>query len=84
MLVVHQAMNFPQQVSDAIEFLRNNREELQRLRSFEGLDFLGLDFGVNRKDAFGQFVSFPSELVTLAGEIRLGLEVSIYGLDENS
>ena len=73
---------FEKQVEDSLEFLRSNQAELSRLKSFEGVEELRLDFGVSRKDLFGQYQFLPPELVSLAGQLGLGLEVSIYGTDE--
>jgi len=72
-----------QQIQDAIEFLRMHREEVVRLGRFEGLDGVDLDFGVNRKNGFLQSSYLPPELVTLAGALGVGVEISIYGEDES-
>ena len=69
------------QIQDAIEFLRTHKEEVVRLRRFEGLDGIDLDFGVNRKNGFLQSSYLPPELVTLAGALGVGIEISIYGED---
>ena len=73
--------DFQGQIRDAISFLTVHRDELLRLRSFPGVDGLLLDFPVYRRDVFVQSQSFPSELVALAGELGLGLELSIYVSD---
>jgi hypothetical protein len=73
--------DFPQQVSDTIEFLKSNRAELLRLKESHGVENMSLDFGVNRKTGFLQSHLFPSELVHLSGEFGMALEVSIYGED---
>jgi hypothetical protein len=70
-----------QQIQDAIEFLQMHKEEVGRLMRFEGLDGVDLDFGVNRKNGFLQSSYLPPELVTLAGALGVGLEISIYGED---
>ena len=70
--------SFKHQVTDAIEFLTSNRLELQQLKSSVGIDGLSLDFGVSETDAFCQNHFFPPELISLAAEYRLALEVSIY------
>ena len=71
--------DFARQVSDAIAFLNSNASELRRLQTSVGLDGLSLDFGINRKNGFLQSQLFPSELVSLAAEYSIALEVSIYG-----
>jgi hypothetical protein len=71
------------QVQDAIEFVRENQKELSRLRSFDGLEDMELDFGVYRKDGFLQSSAFPAELIALAGNWGIGIELSIYGEGED-
>jgi hypothetical protein len=72
-----------QQIQDAIEFLRMHKTEVARLMRFEGLEGVDLDFGVNRKNDFLQSSRLPPELLTLAGALGVGVEVSIYGEDES-
>jgi hypothetical protein len=74
--------DFPKQVADSVQFLKSNRDELLRLKTFEGVNNLRLDFGVNRRKVSGQYQFFPPDLVTLAGQLGLGLEISTYGTDE--
>lgn len=69
---------FSAQVQDAIVFLETNRAELLRLKQFAGLEELSLDFGVNEKDSFLQSYLFPLEIISLATEFALELELSIY------
>ena len=70
------------QITDAIEFLKQNREELARLREAVGAENVSLDFGVWRKRVCAQYSRFPPELLLLAGTLGLGIELSIYGADE--
>jgi hypothetical protein len=67
------------QIQDAFGFLRLNQEELLRLNSCAGLSDLRLDFGLNRKDGFLQSSYLPPELLELAGALKIGIEISIYG-----
>ena len=73
--------NFIGQIHDAIKFLKENKRELVRLRNFNGLEEMSLDFGVERKNGFLQSSFFPPDLIALAGELGMGLELSIYGED---
>jgi hypothetical protein len=75
--------NFAQQIQDAVEFLRQHKEELARLMRCEGLDDARIDFGVSRKNGFLQSSYLPPELITLAGALGIGVEISIYGEDES-
>ncbi len=72
-----------QQIQDAIEFLQTHKEEVGRLMRFDGLEGIDLDFGVNRTNGFVQSNRLPPELLTLAGALSVGVEVSIYGEDES-
>ena len=72
-----------QQTQDATEFLRMHKEEVARLMRFEGIEGVDLDFGVNRQNGFLQSSHLPPELLTLAGALGVGVEVSIYGDDES-
>jgi hypothetical protein len=73
--------NLPAQVADAEQFLRENRQELSRLRSFPGVEDMALDFPIYQRvgeKVWMQTDSFPASLVAIAGALGLGLELSIY------
>jgi hypothetical protein len=73
------------QVADAITFLKNHEQALAMLRSAPGVEDIRLDFPVDlridRKTVMAQFDYFPPELVSRAGALGLGLEISIYPRD---
>ena len=75
----------PGQVADAIAFLRKHRRSLAKLSSMPDVEDITLDFPldlrIDRKNVFTQFDHFPAELVSLAGALGLGLELSIYPRD---
>ena len=79
-LVVSEAdgKDFEQQIKDAITFLKQNKAELLRLRSFVGIEGMSFDFGVYRNNEFIQSYFFPPLLISLAGEAEIALELSIY------
>lgn len=71
--------DFDGQVRDAVTFLGKQRRAIQALRRRDGVDGASLDFGVERRaDAAVQCQAFPEDLVRLAGELGLGLELSFY------
>ena len=70
--------NFQQQVEEAISFLKLNQTELLRLRNFIGIEEIGFDFGIYINNEFLQSYFFPPLLVSLAGELDIALEISIY------
>ena len=73
------------QVSDAIQFLRDNETALATLRPTPGVDDMLLDFPVDlridRKTVMAQCDYFPPELVSRAGALGLGIERSVYPRD---
>jgi hypothetical protein len=72
--------DFSKQVRDAIRFLKRYQDELHRLLAFSGVAGAALDFGVAQRDQPAWFLTFPPELVELAGKSRVGLEVSLYAV----
>src|SRR5262249_55614668 len=73
--------NLVGQVADAIEFLKEYEKALTTLRAIPGVDDIRLDFPVDlridRQTVMAQFDYFPPELVSRAGAIGSGLELSI-------
>src|SRR5262245_28464993 len=59
--------------------------ELTVLRAAPGVEDMRLDFPldlrIDRETVMAQFDYFPPELVSLAGALGLGLELSIYPVD---
>jgi hypothetical protein len=74
--------NFQQQISDAIDFLKHNGEQIKRLREFSGVDGVTLDFGIARRDVLVQYDRFPAELIQLAGSLGLDIELSQYPINQ--
>ena len=76
--------DFEKQVADAISFLKQNRQELERLRGFPGVEGASLDFGLYKRDVFCQRDTLPSELLYLAGGIGLDIDLSQFPAVENA
>jgi hypothetical protein len=70
--------DFSRQIADAIVFLKTFGAEINRLKECPGLERMSLDFGVNNKSAFVQSYAFPIELIGLAFNFAIELEISIY------
>ncbi|MBD2098585.1 hypothetical protein H6F90_26295 [Trichocoleus sp. FACHB-591] len=70
--------NPQQQVEDAIAFLKANQVELERLQKFSGVERICLDFGIEDRDVAVQCDYFPPELLRLAGNLNIGIEVTRY------
>jgi hypothetical protein len=79
--------DLPAQVADAERFLRENKQEISRLRSFPGVEGVSLDFPIYQRvgdTAWMQTDRFPASFVSIAGELGLELELSIYPPAEDS
>ena len=71
------------QIADAISFLKQNRQELERLRGFPGVEGACLDFALNKRDVFCQQDTLPAELLYLSGSIGLDIDLSQFPALEN-
>ena len=73
------ADDLPKQIADATEFLERHREEIVRLQSHLGVgEEARLDFGIWQRGEFGQYCYFPPKLLQLAGDLGVGIELSVY------
>jgi hypothetical protein len=70
--------NPKQQIEDAIAFLKMNQSGLTQLKDFPGAEAKYLDFAIQDRDVAIQCDYFPSELLRLAGNLDIGIEVSRY------
>jgi len=79
--------DMPGQVAAAIRFLRRHRGELRRLRSEFKTKEMTLDFGYNLRigtDGIAiQWDFLPPTLITLAGELGIGIEMTLYPPDRS-
>lgn len=71
-----------QQIEDAIAFLRKHKQDIDVLMALPSSSGV-LDFGVSQKYAGTQFGRFSAELVCLAGKAGLGLELSLYPVEDD-
>lgn len=69
---------FEKQKKEAIDYLRKHQELLSKIMSYEGVDGGDLDFGIEWRDVVIQCDNFPANLIKLAGQIGLGVELSQY------
>ena len=73
-----------QQIQDSIEFLTEDRDELERLAAFPGVDEMYLSIGlIWWADTICQTHSLPPKLMRLAGELGVEISLSIYGVDQD-
>jgi hypothetical protein len=66
------------QIEDAVAFLAGNDRELKRLRNFPGVERMDLDFPIEDRDMVFQRDAFPAYLLSLLGELGIGLIISRY------
>lgn len=80
--------NLRKQIADTIRFLKRNKDKLTHIASTKGVDHAVLDFGIDlridKKMILTQSETFPSELLKLAGDLGLDIELSIYPVDLES
>lgn len=76
---------FDIQVADAIAFLREHVTQLRRLAAFDGVDSAILDFAVSvHEDTTFRSCALSPELVRLAADVGLGLELSFYACNQEA
>ena len=77
--------NLKKQIADTTRFLKRNKDKLFHVGSTKGIDHAVLDFGIDlridRKNVLTQSDTFPNELLKLAGDLGLDIELSIYPVD---
>lgn len=70
--------DLPGQITDAIQFLTENADELKRLRTLDDVEQVALDFPIQRRDVAVQRDCFPATLLALMGELQIALIISKY------
>jgi hypothetical protein len=70
--------DLPGQIREAIAFLDEHEDELRRLGACEGVEAVGLDFGLRRRDVAAQSDLLPAELLWRAGALDIDITVSHY------
>jgi hypothetical protein len=74
--------NLEQEIRDATEFLKKHRDDLARFQGLPGVESMYLDFGyylrVDGERCVVQCDYLPPELLRLAGELGMGIELSLY------
>ena len=68
----------PTQVADAITFLGANADAVRTAVLFPGVGYATLDFAVESKDVAIDSSYFPPDLLRRAGELGVGIELSVY------
>ena len=70
--------DLPKQIADAIRFLQTNAETIRAAVRFVGVERATLDFAVESKDVMIDSNYLPPQLLQIAGELGVGIELSMY------
>lgn len=77
--------NLDKQIKDTIKYLKRHGDKLNLIRETKEVELAILDFGIDlridNKKILLQSDRFPNQLLKLAGDIGLGIELSIYPID---
>ena len=73
--------DFPGQVREALAYLELHSTVVRELLNHPGAE-APLDFGLWKNVGPSQSVSIPAELAMAAGALGLGLDLSLYAVDE--
>jgi len=74
--------NLQGQITDAVHYLEQNRNELERLVAFPGVERVSLDFGIEERDIAAQSERFPPNLLCILGNLGIFLEFTLYPYQE--
>jgi hypothetical protein len=66
------------QVQDAIAFLQDHRSELEKLQKYVGVERVFLDFALVQENSSVFSTSLPAELLRLAGDIGIDIELTYF------
>ncbi|QHS63551.1 hypothetical protein [Chitinophaga agri] len=67
------------QVQDTVSFLKLHRDQLMQIKGTEGVEHINLDFGIEMTDGkFSEKIFLPIELISLAAELNMTVQLSIY------
>ena len=69
---------FEQQITETIEYLKENYNKLKIIADTPNVEYADLHFGVDYQDKFVQSHYFKPELLKLCGELGLSIEISVY------
>ncbi len=74
---------FQNQKQDAIKYLQKNNKTLREVMALSGVESACLDFAVEESESFTQSKYFEPELLKLAGNLGIGIEITMYPVGDN-
>lgn len=66
------------QSEEAVRFIQSFRQELDRARTYEGVEHIVLEFATQFRDVAVQSERLPAELVAAAASVGLEIEITLY------
>lgn len=79
--------NLTGQIEDAVDYLATNFDSLKELVGFPNVEDVTLDFPldlrIDGKKILGQYDYLPPSLITLAGSLGIGIELSMYTTEKS-
>ena len=69
---------FELQKKEVIQYLNEHGDKIKAIQDVMGHEGASLDFAIEQRNVAVQCDAFPSELIKLAGELELGIEISLY------
>ena len=72
------AHQLDRQIRDAVSFLGRHIADIQHLCNYPGIELVTLDFAIESRDCVLQSEILPAELISLAGELGLAIEITLY------
>ncbi len=76
---------FETQIKDAVKFLKSNKSKLKHVGLTKEIEYATLRFGIemtiDKENVLSQSSFIPNELLKLAGNLNLSIEISLYPKD---
>lgn len=69
------------QIEDAKKYLIKNKEGLSHILNDKSIQHAFLDFGLQSSEDAIQSIYLPQDIVSLAGELGIAIEISLYNND---
>lgn len=66
------------QAAEVVHFIRSHRAELERARTYPGVEHMVLDFATLFRDAVVQSERLPADLIAEAASAGMEIEISLY------
>lgn len=67
------------QIDDVRAYITKNKKELEHIRHDKSIDFATFRFGLNfNQEDFEKSIYLPPDLIAMAGELGIGIEISFY------